>query len=138
MQHPIVTKLASTAAVAAFALAVTGGAGAAEAATRPDDRATRGPGAVALTNDGLAAERTGRPDDRPMHGPGAIAAQHVVVSRPDDRADRRLPNTFVSQPTSGDAFDWLDAGIGSAMTFGLVLLAVGASIVRLRHGARTA
>jgi hypothetical protein len=93
--------------------------------------------ALVLAGGASAAER---PDDRANHGPGAIeAAQQDVVVRPDDRADRRLPNTApVVQPTAGDRFDWADAGIGSAATLGLVLVVAGASIVFVRHGAQTA
>ncbi len=59
--------------------------------------------------------------------------------RPDDRADRRLPNDApATQPTTGKGFDWVDAGIGSAATLGLVLLLASASVLRLRHGAHTA
>jgi hypothetical protein len=88
----------------------------------------------------VAAESEGRPDDRRTHGPGAIeAARRDVVLRPDDRADRRLPsNAPVAQPTTGEAFDWVDAGLGSAATLGLVFLVAGASVMRLRHGARPA
>ena len=114
MQHPTGKKLARTLAVASMALAIAGGAGTADAATRPDDRST--------------------------HGPGAIeAAQRDVVVRPDDRADRRLPNNApLAQPTTGDGFDWIDAGIGSAATLGLALLVAGASMVRMRQAAQAA
>ena len=67
------------------------------------------------------------------------AARPDIVLRPDDRADRRLPNDApATQPTTGEGFDWVDAGIGSAATLGLVLLLAGASVLRLRHGAQTA
>lgn len=82
-----------------------------------------------------------RPDDRETHGPGAIARaqQQDVVLRPDDRADRRLPSAVpTSQPTTAEAFDWVDAGVGSAATFGAVLLIAGGSVMVLRRGARTA
>lgn len=130
-------SIASVAAVAVAALVV---AGVAEAATRPDDGPMRGPGAIALTNEWAAAESAARPDDRPTHGPGAVeAAQRDVVLRPDDRGDRRLPNTVpLTQPTTGDGFDWVDAGIGSAATLGLILLVAGASLVRLRQGPQAA
>ena len=81
------------------------------------------------------------PPRRPRHSwPGAIAAaQRDVVLRPDDRADRRLPNDApVTQPTTGEGFDWVDAGIGAAATLGLVLLVAGASVMRLRHQTQTA
>jgi hypothetical protein len=132
-----VKGIAIVAAVAAASLVV---AGVADAATRPDDRPMRGPGAIALTNAWAAQERAARPDDRPFHGPGAVeAARPDTVSRPDDRADRRLPSSApLAQPTAGDGFDWIDAGIGSAATLGLVLLVAGASLVRLRQEARAA
>ena len=107
MYHRMHTKLTAAGAVTALALAA--GAAAADGAARPDDRATHGPGAITAT-------------------------QRDVVLRPDDRADRGLPNTApLTQPTTGEAFDWVDAGIGSAATLGIVLLVAGASVVRLRH-----
>jgi len=132
-----VKSIATVAAIAVAALVV---AGVADAATRPDDRPMRGLGAIALTNEWAAAESAARPDDRPIHGPGAIeAAQRDVVLRPDDRGDRRLPTTVpLTQPTTGDGFDWLDAGIGSAATLGLILLVAGASMMRVRQGAQAA
>lgn len=130
-------RLAVAAAVAATALAAVTGAG---AATRPDDRATHGAGAIAQANALLAAETASRPDDRATHGPGSIdTAQRDVVLRPDDRADRRLPSDApVTQPTRGERFDWVDAGIGSAATLGIVLLVAAASVLRLRQQTQTA
>ena len=92
----------TVATVAAVAVAAFAAAGVADAGTRPDDRPMRGPGAIALTNEWVAAESAGRPDDRATHGPGAIAAaRRDVVLRPDDRGDRRLPNTVsFMQPTT--------------------------------------
>ncbi|HET8742544.1 MAG TPA: hypothetical protein VFM41_07965 [Gaiella sp.] len=111
-------NLKSVAIVAALVVAALVVAGVTDAATRPDDRTMRGPGAVALTNDWVAAES---------------------AARPDDRAGRRLPGSApLTQPTAGDSFDWIDAGIGSAATLGLVFLVAGASVMRLRQGARTA
>jgi hypothetical protein len=96
-------------------------------------------GLAALVVAGGAAAAI-RPDDHETHGPGAIAtAQRDVVVRPDDRADRGFPSAVpVSQPTTGEAFDWVDAGIGSAATLGIVLLVAGGSVMVLRNGARTA
>ena len=133
-------SIKSIATIAAAAVAALVVAGLADAATRPDDRPMRGPGAIALTNDWAVAESAARPDDRPAHGPGAIeAARRDVVLRPDDRADRRLPNSApLVQPTTDDGFDWVDAGIGSAATLGLILLVAGASLVRLRQGPQAA
>ena len=132
-----INSIATIAAAAVAALVV---AGLADAATRPDDRPMRGPGAIALTNDWAVAESAARPDDRPAHEPGAIeAARRDVVLRPDDLADRRLPNSApLVQPTTDDGFDWVDAGIGSAATLGLILLVAGASLVRLRQGPQAA
>jgi hypothetical protein len=139
MLHPTVKRLAA-AAVASTALVAATGAAAADALVRPDDRATHGPGAITQTNDWVTSRNVARPDDRAVHGPGATAtARPEVVLRPDDRADRRLPNDApFAQPTSGEGFDWLDAGIGSAATLGLVLLVAGASVLRLRQGAQPA
>jgi hypothetical protein len=96
--------------------------------------------ALIVAGGASAADAVARPDDRPTHGPGAIAnAQRDVVLRPDDRADRRLPNEApVVQPASASGFDWFDAGIGAAATLGVVLLVAGGSVVILRHGAQTA
>jgi len=140
MFHATLERLAAGAAVMVTALVVTGGAAAADAIVRPDDRATHGPGAIAQTNDWVVAARAGRPDDRATHRPDAVAAaQRDVVLRPDDRADRRLPNDApLAQPTTGEGFDWVDAGIGSAATLGLLLLVAGASVVRLRDGGHPA
>jgi hypothetical protein len=111
MRNGTLERLATGTAVGLAALVVAGGAG---AAIRPDDRETRGPGAIAT-------------------------AQRNAVVRPDDRADRRFPTVVaVSQPTTGEAFDWVDAGVGSAATLGVVLLIAGGSVMVLRHGARTA
>jgi hypothetical protein len=72
-----------------------------------------------------------RPDDRAFRGTGSAP---VVVMLPDDRADRRLPNTgVVAAATIADRFDWVDAGIGAGSAFGLALLVAGASVIGLRH-----
>jgi hypothetical protein len=39
----------------------------------------------------------------------------------------------VTQPTSRDAFDWIDAAIGGAVVIGLLLVAVGTALVVLRR-----
>jgi len=140
MVHRNVKRLTAGAAVALTALVATAGAAAAEATGRPDDRATLGPAAIAQTNDWVTSRNADRPDDRAVHGAGAIAAaRRDVVLPPDDRADRRFPNDApVAQPTTGEGFDWVDAGIGSAATLGVVLLVVGASVMRLRQQTQTA
>ena len=140
MLHSTFKRLATGAAVAVDRARRRRRGGRCERRRPPGRPGTRGPGAVAQTNEWVAAEARARPDDRATHGPGAIdAAQRDVVLRPDDRADRRLPNDApVTQPTTGEGFDWIDAGIGSAATLGLVLLVAGASVMRLRHQTQTA
>ena len=111
MQNRTLERLATGTAAGLAALVVAGGAG---AAIRPDDRATHGPGAIAT-------------------------AQRDVVLRPDDRADRSFPSEApMAQPMVAEQFDWVDAGIGSAATLGVVLLIAGGSVMVLRHGAQTA
>jgi hypothetical protein len=96
--------------------------------------------ALALAGGAAAADGFGHPNDRATHGVGAIEAEkRDIVLRPDDRADRRLPGpVVVVQPTTSGGFDWADAGIGAAAMLGVVLLVAGASVVRLRHGAQPA
>ena len=111
MQQPTLEGLMAGTAAALAALVLAGGAG---AAIRPDDRGTHGPGAIAT-------------------------AERDAVVRPDDRADRGFPGGApVVVPTSAAGFDWVDAGIGSAATLGIVLLVAGGSVMVLRHGAQTA
>jgi hypothetical protein len=79
-----------------------------------------------------AAEPAVRPDDRAWRGTGPAPVSLILV--PDDRADRRLPNTgFAPRATTADRFDWGDAGIGAGAAFGLALLVTGASVFALRH-----
>ena len=97
--------------------------------------------ALALAGGATAADRLGHPDDRATHGVGAIeAAKRDVVLRPDDRANRRLPGApaVAVQPAASGGFDWVYAGIGAASALGVVLLVAGASVVRLRQGAQPA
>jgi hypothetical protein len=71
---------------------------------------------------------------------GLTAASLVVAVGAAD-AGRRLPDarngalrtTPVAQPDPGDAFDWLDAGIGGAAVLGLGLVAAGTSVVVARR-----
>ncbi len=77
-------RLMSLVIAAAFFL-LAAGAVAAEGATRPDDRATHGPGAIALDGSG-----TVRPDDRATHGPGAIGLDATVAVRPDSSSEVQL------------------------------------------------
>ena len=92
--------------------------------------------ALALAGGATAADGATRPDDRPTHGPGAVASAQVdVVVRPDDRADRRLPAATVAivRPATAGRFDWADAGIGAMTTLGLVVVVAGGAIVGLRR-----
>jgi hypothetical protein len=122
----------------ALAASVILAAGAATAAggTRPDDRATHGPGSIGI------AQTTApiRPDDRANHGPGAFVRDtSSEIVRPDDRAWRGAgpaPTVAIVESPSVrvDGFDWADAGIGAAAAFGFGLLLVGASaLVRRRQ-----
>jgi len=96
--------------------------------------------ALVLAGGAAGAGGAVRPDDRDRHGPGATATpRRDVVVRPDDRADRRFPNEPPAvQVTTGNGFDWADAGIGAVAALGAVLLVAGGSVARLRHGAQTA
>ena len=140
MQHRMHNRLAAAGAAVLTSLSLATGAAAADGVARPDDRATHGTGAIAQTNAWVTAGGAAHPDNRATHGPGAIeSAQRDIVLRPDDRADRRLPNDApLTQPTAGERFDWADAGIGSAATLGVVLLVAGAAVIRLRQGVQTA
>lgn len=122
----------------AASLVLFGGATAANGATRPDDRATHGPGAVALEQ----SDNVVHPNDRATHGPGAVTIRlmHDVV-RPDDRATHgpgaialeQLPAVAQapaitqggSETAHGNGFDWLDAAIGAAAALGLGLITAG-------------
>jgi hypothetical protein len=82
--------------------------------TRPDDRSgVRGSGARVSAG---PAEPIVRPDDRPgPQGPGTVSDERPVIVA-----------------SLGDAFDWLDAGIGAAFALGLIAVGGGALLV-LRH-----
>lgn len=111
------------------------GVAAAGAGTRPDDRATHGPGSIS------SAETTTsiRPDDRANHRPGAFASNtSSEIVRPDDRAWRgagQAPRVEIVESPSVhvDGFDWADAGIGATAVLGLGLLLVGASALMGRR-----
>jgi DNA-binding CsgD family transcriptional regulator len=80
MLHRTLEKLAAGGAIATAALALTGGA--------------------------TAADRPMHPDNRATHGVGAIEAEkRDIVLRPDDRADRGLPGApaVVVQPATSPA-----------------------------------
>ena len=103
-----------TYALAAVAsLLLVGGAVSAAAATRPDDRANHGPGAVAA----VSSDDVVRPDDRAWRGAGPEPASEMAES----------PTVLV------DGFDWVDAGIGASASLGLLLFAGGA-VLLLRRG----
>ena len=107
--------------IAAAFFLLAAGTVAAEGATRPDDRATHGPGAIALAGSG-----TLRPDDRATHGPGATGLEDATVAvrpassskvlRPDDRATHG-PGAIAfesSAPVRPDDRAW--RGVGPAPT----------------------
>ena len=80
-----------------------------------------------------------RPDDRATHGPGSISRSETTApTRPDDRAWRGVgPAATVdvvqSPPVRVDGFDWADAGIGAAAALGLGLLLAGGSALVVRR-----
>jgi hypothetical protein len=122
--------------VALAASVILAGAATAAGGTRPDDRATHGPGSIGI------AETTApiRPDDRANHGPGAFVGDtSSEIVRPDDRAWRGAgpaPRMEIVESPSVrvDGFDWADAGVGATTAFGFALLLVGASaLVRRRQ-----
>jgi hypothetical protein len=128
------TRFLYSLALAACAILVVGNATAA-GATRPDDRATHGPGSIGIVETTAPA----RPDDRANHGPGAVVTDDSsAIVRPDDRAWRGAgpaPAVEVLRAPSvrTDGFDWADAGIGAAGALGLGLLLVGATTLVLRR-----
>jgi hypothetical protein len=125
-------RLTSLVIVAASLVLATGTA-TAFGATRPDDRANHGAGAVGL----VVSNQVVRPDDRATHGPAAIAAYHNRAVRPDDRAWRGAGPAPAIVPdatsTGVDGFDWADASIGAAGALGLGLLLIGGTAFVLRQ-----
>ena len=121
----------------ALAASVILAAGVATAAggTRPDDRATHGPGSIAIA----ATTAPIRPDDRANRGLGVVARESSSeIIRPDDRAWRGTgpaPTVEIVQPPTGrvDGFDWADAGIGAVAALGFGLLLAGATALVLRR-----
>lgn len=133
-------RLTVRVAVVAVSLVAVAPAAAADGPTRPDDRATRGPGALVARG---SAEPV-RPDDRAIPRPQAVAVTvSPEVVRPDDRATRGpgpvAPITpIAAEPVSDGGFDWMDAGIGAVSALGLGLLGIGLAVVALRQRRRTA
>ena len=121
----------------ALAASLTLAVGAATAAggSRPNDRATHGPGSIGIAETTAAI----RPDDRANHGLASlVSGTSSEITRPDDRAWRGAgpaPTVdIVESPfVSVDRFDWADAGIGATAALGLGLLLVGASALLRRR-----
>jgi hypothetical protein len=70
--------------------------------------------------------------------PRAMPADYGTVIEPGQYGmPRAIPSDFepVGGTSSGNGFDWADAGIGAGATFGLVLLALAAAI-SVRSGRR--
>lgn len=110
-------------------------AGTPSSVLRPDDREWRGVGSAPAD---AAAARTAapRPDDRANHGAGSFRVVVTDAVRPDDRAWRGIPSEptpIIQASSTGNRFDWFDAGIGAAGAFGLVLLLVGMSTLLFRR-----
>lgn len=133
-------KRFTLAVLAGAILVLVTGAVVAQAATRPDDRPTHGPGAVSLVEDSTTINH---PDGRAVRGPGAFASNGADVVRPDDRAWRGVGPAPVIVETESpasriDSFDWADAGIGAAGALGIALLLMGLSALVLRRQRVTA
>jgi hypothetical protein len=131
-QH-IVRGLAAAVAALAFAAPAAQAddwyAGLETAVVRPDDRADRvSPGAVETA--------VVRPDDRGVRVSPVSPGEPALL--PDDREGVRGPGS-APQATparivvSPPGFVWIDAGIGAAMAFGLILLGGGMLLVARRH-----
>ena len=133
-------KRFTLAVLAGATLVLAMGAVVAQAATRPDDRPTHGPGAIGLVE---VSTTINHPDGRAVRGPGAFASNGADVVRPDDRAWRGVGPTPVIVETESpasrvDGFDWADAGIGAAGALGIALLLMGFSALVLRRQRVTA
>lgn len=65
----------------------------------------------------------------------AAAAAHRYIDRPGTGgvALIRPVSDVAANPAGGEAFDWLDAGIGAASTVGLGLVGGGACVLVLRR-----
>ncbi|HWM14725.1 MAG TPA: hypothetical protein VNO56_09610 [Gaiellaceae bacterium] len=155
----IIRRIAVATLAAAFAVSPAASAQA-DAPVRPDDQAIHGPGAVAAEAPAAPVRPDDRADRRlPGTGvEGSLDSGPKTMIVGDDKGNVRLGVNY--EPTAGaehneygyrralpqdlgrdptlvvstpDGFDWDDAGIGAAATFGLVLLAAGASAVERRH-----
>jgi hypothetical protein len=78
-----------------------------------------------------AGSDTPNPDYLPPVSPGSQV-------RPDNQANRPMvygPQAAVeiAASTTGNGFDWADAAIGAAGTFGLVVVATGSAFVLRSH-----
>jgi hypothetical protein len=149
----IIRRIGVATLAAAFALVLAAPAQAdwpaqADSSVRPDDRAIHGPGAITLG----VPDAPIRPDDRadrslPDTGFEGSSGTGLIVG--DDKQNvqvgvnyyRRfeLPQELGREPTqivsTGDGFDWGDAGLGAAAAFGVALLALAAAL-SLRGGRR--
>jgi hypothetical protein len=73
-----------------------------------------------------------------QHSPG-IGTMPSPAPRPDDRAGpfgvgqpaTATPSSVLPVGSTGDGFDWADAGIGAAGMLGLVIAALGAVVLRM-------
>jgi hypothetical protein len=65
----------------------------------------------------------------------AAAAAHSYIDRPGTGgvAPIQPVSNVTANPAGGEAFDWLDAGIGAASTVGLGLVGGGACVLVLRR-----
>ncbi len=117
MRHPTQMRLLAAGVAAMVALALVGPASAADPVARPDDRQTRGPGAIALDQ----LRDVLRPDDRATHGAGGVVAE-----------PSSLPASYATTEASA-GFDWADAGVGALGALGLVLVVAGGSVIAARR-----
>ncbi len=141
-RHRWIRRLALSFAFAAIAaptaqarIAVDSGIGQGNQVTsvRPDDRAVRG---VPQSTDVTVVVR---PDDRAARFTPNVGSENLNLWRDPSAVTgngfvlRRDPGAAVETPvvavpaTDGQAFNWGDAGIGAAIMFGFLLLALGAA-----------
>jgi hypothetical protein len=108
------------------------GAAAAQAATRPDDRAgPLGVGTAPVRPDDRAGLRGAAPDQSDAISRYLIRHAGSTAVRPDDRAGPLgvgTPEPSI-QIVESSGFDWGDAGLGAGITAALVVLALGAMLL---------